>query len=68
MTSYAMMSVHFDLKEAAKCFDMPLTLLAFLSSTRTKYKMVTTFGLPYEILLQINDSWRCHNLKRAQDQ
>ena len=45
MTSFSMKSIHFDLNEAAKCVDMPLTSLASLSRTRTKYKMATTFGL-----------------------
>ena len=48
MTSFFKTSLHFDLNEATKCVDMPLTFLASLSRTRKKYKMVTTFGLTYD--------------------
>ena len=53
MSSY-MTSLHIDLNEAAKCVDMhsvvdmPLALLAALSSTLINCKIATTFGLTDE--------------------
>ena len=41
------------MNEAAKCFNMPHTLLSSLSRTLTKYKMATTFGLTYEKILHV---------------
>ena len=53
MTSFCMTSLHVDLNEAAKCVDMPLTLLAWLSHIRAlvQMQMVTTFDLTYEYWL-----------------
>ena len=48
MTSLFMALFRFDLNEAAKCVDMPHTLLASLSHTGTKYKVEIKFGLTYE--------------------
>ena len=62
VTSLSMKSLHFDLNEAAKCVEKSLTLLAFLSRTRTKYKMATKFGLIDE-----NSNRRRHKLKRTHD-
>ena len=55
MTSFYITSLHVDLNKAAKCVDVfyhdtthIVSLLIASSHTRTKYKMVSIFGLVYE--------------------
>ena len=51
MASFPITSLNVDLNEAVKCVDITTYIASLLiahSHNRTKYKMVTIFGLAYE--------------------
>ena len=64
ITSLSTTSLQFGVKEAPKCDNIPFTLPASLSCTRTKYKMAMKSGLTYENsftdlqYLEMSQTWK----------